>query len=169
MHTVSNQQACCRCCIAFPLPSLQLTLPTRSTNMSFIKLTNQHGIKAQTVYEVSLSFYQSISTMISREARGLATCDIWVKQGMQLPGAMAVQTAAALMRSRLNNRMQDAVSLDVPSTHDTPRTAAAAAVSAATAAAAADAVQPDSVAGVHCAPHAGLQAESAQEIRKGEL
>jgi hypothetical protein len=31
---------------------LQLTLPTRSTNMSFIKLTNQNGVKPQKVYEV---------------------------------------------------------------------------------------------------------------------
>jgi hypothetical protein len=41
-------------CTVAPFLPLQLTLPTRSTNMSFIKLTNQNGIKPQKVYEVRL-------------------------------------------------------------------------------------------------------------------
>jgi hypothetical protein len=62
---------------------LQLTLPTRSTNMSFIKLTNQHGIKAQTVYEVSLlmpyntnnnSLSKAPVTRVGLAALGTAAC-----------------------------------------------------------------------------------------------
>lgn len=40
------------CCCDVLLLLLQLTLPTRSTNMSFIKLTTQNKIPAEQVYEV---------------------------------------------------------------------------------------------------------------------